>query len=190
LRRFERKLASVKQPISGLKGIKPRPPKPHGNGKIDRQEAHALDVEYRKHRNQALRAKNDREQMRFAKDRGELIEKRIASLQASFLLGNFKQRVLQEPSSLARRLISAGFIEAKLRLNVELMVKDDLDAMLTELSELPEKVVASLDDLDDDHVHVLVEDNERVPTGEIKAEQLKRRPKKMRQARRAREKQA
>jgi hypothetical protein len=52
------------QAIAGISGSKPRLAKPSGgSGKIDRRESHALDVEYRKQRNQQLQLKNAREQL-------------------------------------------------------------------------------------------------------------------------------
>jgi hypothetical protein len=76
----------VKQPIAGIACLKPRAPKPEGNGKLSKEESHALDAEYRRQRNLALQLKNRREQMLSAKARGELNEKRLVQLQASFLL--------------------------------------------------------------------------------------------------------
>ena len=76
----------MKQPIPGIAGLKPRAPKPEGNGKLSKEESRALDREYRVQRNQALQLRNHREQMLQARARGELIEKRLVELQASFLL--------------------------------------------------------------------------------------------------------
>jgi Mut7-C RNAse domain len=89
-----------------------------------------LDVEYRKQRNQQLVLKNHREKMLLVTRRGELIEKKTAVMQAGYLLSAFRLRVLQEPSSLARKLVQSGVIEQKLRLEVEMMIKDDFCAML------------------------------------------------------------
>ena len=74
--------------------------------------------------------------------RGTLIEKKVATLQAGFLLAAFKTRVLQEPASLSRRLVQTSVIEQKRRLEVEMMIRDDLCAMLDELADLPLKVTA------------------------------------------------
>jgi hypothetical protein len=125
----------MKQPISGLSGIKPRLPKP--NGKLSREEAHKLDREYRIHRNEALALRNHREGMLLAKSRGALIEKKMVMLQADYLLSAFRQPVMAEPASLARRLVDKGFVEQKRRIEAQAMIRDDLYAMLKALANLP-----------------------------------------------------
>jgi hypothetical protein len=57
--------------------------------------------------------------------RGGLIEKKVATLQAGYLLGAFNGRVLQEPASLARRLVQAGLVEEKCRLTLAEMIRGD-----------------------------------------------------------------
>jgi hypothetical protein len=130
----------MKQPISGLKGIKPRLSKPAGNGKLSRQEAQALDREYRIHRNQSLALRNHREQMLLGKSRGELIEKKLAIMQAGYLLSSFRQHVMAEPSRLAQRLVHGGFVEEGRRVEVQEMIRNDLWGMLEELANLPEQI--------------------------------------------------
>ena len=80
------------------------------------------------------------------------------------------------------------------------MIRNDLYEMLEELADLPEKTVAPLDDINDDHHgpvrdHVpdqdLVDESEEgsvATRAELKADRTKRRRQKMRQARRARDK--
>ena len=128
----------MKQPIAGLKGIKPRLEKP--NGKLSREEAQKLDREYRIHRNQALQLRNQREGMLLAKSRNELIEKKLVMLQAAYLLTAFRSRVLAERSSLARRLVDGGFVAEQRRTEVQEMVKHDLYAMLKDLASLPSQI--------------------------------------------------
>jgi hypothetical protein len=77
----------VKQPIAGIPSTKPRPE----SGKLDRAEARGLDIAYRRHRNQALELRNARELMMAAQGRGELIEKKVAMMQAGYLLGQFSR---------------------------------------------------------------------------------------------------
>ena len=84
----------MKQAIAGIAGLKPRASKPEGDGKLSKQESHALDAEYRRQRNLALQLKNRREQMLSAKARGELAEKRLVELQASFLLVGMRRQAL------------------------------------------------------------------------------------------------
>ena len=128
----------MKQPIAGLKGIKPRLEKP--NGKLSREEAQKLDYEYRIHRNQALQLRNHREAMLLAKSRGQLIEKKLVTLQAAYLLTALRSRVMAEPSSLARRLVDGRFVEEQRRAEVQEMIKHDLFAMLKDLASLPSQI--------------------------------------------------
>ena len=97
----------MKQPISGIEGSKPGagPPKP--DGKVSKAESHALDREYRIQRNQTLALKNNRERMLPAMARGELVEKRLVELQASFLLIAMRRRALTLPQAYCDRLAVA-----------------------------------------------------------------------------------
>jgi hypothetical protein len=167
----------------------------------ERAESHALDTEYRRQRNIALQAKNHRDQMALAKSRGELIEKKVAVIQASYLIAACKRRVLSEPASLARRLVQNGFVEASRRLDLETIIRCDLYEMLEELADLPEKVT-NPEDVDveerissermdpDGHMDAHMDDgaDERIAKAAEKAERIKRRRLKMRRERRAREK--
>jgi hypothetical protein len=128
----------MKQPIAGLKGIKPRLEKP--NGKLSREEAQQLDRTYRIHRNQALQLRNHREAMLLAKSRGQLIEKNLVTLQAAYLLTALRARILAEPSSLARRLVDGGFVAEERRTEVQEMIKHDLYGMLRDLANLPSQI--------------------------------------------------
>lgn len=102
-------------------------------------------------------------------------------MQAGYLLSAFKQRVLQEPASLARRLVQAGVLDEKCRLTVVEMIKDDLSSMLDELAELPEKIAER--ELPGDETIDLrpqVESDGDTNPAEIRAERAKRRRRKMR----------
>ncbi|MET0502677.1 MAG: hypothetical protein ABW172_14245 [Candidatus Binatia bacterium] len=81
-----------RHPTPGIAGLKPRLSKP--NGKLSREEAHQLDRDYRIHRNESLALRNHREAMLLAKSRDQLIEKRMVTLQAAYLLTAFRARVL------------------------------------------------------------------------------------------------
>jgi hypothetical protein len=131
-------MSARRQPITGLSGIKPRLRKP--NGKLSREEAQQLDREYRVHRNEALQLRNHRESMLLAKARGQLIEKKMVMLQAAYLLTAFRQRVMVEPSNLARRLVEGRFVEEPRRTEVQEMIKNDLYAMLKDLADLPSQI--------------------------------------------------
>jgi hypothetical protein len=56
-----------------------------------------LSEEYLRLRNDAQRTRNFREAMALARARGQLISKRLATLQASFLLGAMRQKMLHAP---------------------------------------------------------------------------------------------
>ena len=87
-----------------------------------------------------MRAKAFMAETEAAQKRGELIPKRLACLQVAFLLTSFRQRVLAEPVTLARRLIQAGFLEEKHRHEAQELIKVDLSEMLEELADLPSRV--------------------------------------------------
>jgi hypothetical protein len=131
-------MSARRQPIYGIPGLKPRQPKP--DGKLSKEEAHRLDREYRIHRNEALQLRNHREGMLLAKSRGQLIEKKLVTLQAAYLLTALRSRVLAEPSSLARRLVDGGFVAEERRTEVQEMVKHDLYGMLRDLANLPSQI--------------------------------------------------
>jgi hypothetical protein len=131
-------MSARRQPIYGIAGLKPRPPKL--DGKLSKKEANKLDREYRIHRNEALQLRNHREGMLLAKSRGELIEKKMVMLQAAYLLTAFRARVLAEPLSLARRLVHGGFLEEKRQHEAQAMIKDDVCAMLKDLANLPSQI--------------------------------------------------
>src|SRR4029077_13665729 len=95
----------MKQPLVGISGLKPRAPKPEGNGKPSRGELHALDREYRVRRNEALELKNRREIILLAKARGELILRDLVERQAAYLLIAMRQRMLDVPRAYAGRLV-------------------------------------------------------------------------------------
>jgi hypothetical protein len=128
----------VKQPIAGIKGLKPRPAKISGNGELSKQESRELDREYRVQRNKQLAMKNEREKMAFQKARGELIEKRLAVWQLGSLLTAFRERLLATPVKLVRKLIRAGFIEEAGGFEAEKAIKGDLVVLLNELADLPQ----------------------------------------------------
>jgi hypothetical protein len=131
-------MSARRQPIYGIPGLKPRQPKP--DGKLSREEADRLDREYRIHRNEALQLRNHREGMLLAKSRGQLIEKKLVTLQAAYLLTALRSRVLAEPSSLARRLVDGGFVVEERRTEVQEMIKHDLYGMLRDLASLPSQI--------------------------------------------------
>jgi hypothetical protein len=129
----------VKQPISGIQGSKPGagPPKP--DGKLSREESRALDKEYRMQRNQTLALKNMQAQMLLAKARGELIEKRLAQLQASFLLVAMRRAALVLPQALCGRLAAVADPDA-----VRAILDEAVRGFLGEVQDLPNRIRGGL----------------------------------------------
>jgi hypothetical protein len=128
----------VKQPIAGIKGSKPGsgPPKP--DGKLSREESHALDAEYRRQRNETLKLKNSKEVMLQARARGELIEKRLVQTQAAFLLVAMRQRALALPQALCGRLAATAD-----PLEVKSALDQAMRELLGEMQELPSRIDAA-----------------------------------------------
>jgi hypothetical protein len=128
----------MKQPIAGIPGVKPRVPGPKPDGKLSREESRALDKEYRMQRNQTLALKNMQAQMLLAKARGELIEKRLVQLQASFLLTAMRRQALALPQAYCDRLAAAGD-----PLEVKAILDDAMRGLLTEVADLPNRIDAA-----------------------------------------------
>jgi hypothetical protein len=128
-----------------VKGSKPNF-KPNGKvSEITRQRVSELSEAYLEARNSKLRSQAFLAEAQAKEKAGELISRRLAGLQAAFLLGNFRSRVLAEPQSLARRLLQQGLIEQKTEHLVQQAIKEAFHGMLRELSELPSKVMNSGD---------------------------------------------
>ena len=125
----------MKQAIAGISGLKPRAPQPEGGGKLSREESHALDSEYRRQRNETLRLKNHREQMLQARARGELIEKRLVELQASFLLVAMRRQALAIPQAYCNRLATVADPT-----EVKAILDEAMRSLLSELQELPNRI--------------------------------------------------
>jgi hypothetical protein len=109
----------------------------------ERKEAarrNKLATELTDERTAAVRVNRMRAEMLLARARNELIEKRLALLQVSYLLTVFRQRVLTEPSKLARRLVDGGFVAEECRTEVQEMIKHDLHAMLKDPANLPSQI--------------------------------------------------
>ena len=128
----------MKQPIAGIAGLKPRAPKPEGDGRLSKQESHALDREYREQRNETLKLKNSRERMLQARARGELIETRLVRLQASFLLTAMRRAALALPQAYCDRLAAAGD-----PLEVKTILDEAMRGLLTEVADLPNRIDAA-----------------------------------------------
>jgi hypothetical protein len=125
----------MKQPIAGIAGLKPRAPKPEGDGRLSKQESRALDAEYRRQRNETLRLKNHREAMLLAKPRGELILRDLVERQAAYLLIAMRQRMLGVPQAYAGRLVGLADAHEGAQVLRQAMIE-----CLDELKDLPARV--------------------------------------------------
>lgn len=78
--------------------------------------------------------------MELAQRRGELISRKLAFSQLGYLLVAFRQRTLQAPAKIARRLVLMSLVDPAKRLAVQEAIKEDIHMLLTELADLPVKV--------------------------------------------------
>jgi hypothetical protein len=122
----------MKQPIAGIAGLKPRAAAPKPDGKLSKQEAHMLDAEYRRARNETLKLKNSREVMLQAKACGELIERKLVQTQAAFLLVAMRRAALALPQALCDRL--AGIADP---LEAKAVLDGAVRGLLNEVADLP-----------------------------------------------------
>src|SRR4029450_12664853 len=98
-----------RHPVDGVAGSKPR-----ANGPGEKTaKVRALSEELCRPRNDAKRTRNFREAMALARARGQLISKRLATLQASFLLGAMRQKMLHAPVKWPYSSGSAGRYSAR-----------------------------------------------------------------------------
>jgi hypothetical protein len=93
-----------KHPISGIKGSKPRLDQGPAEDARERFEANSLlDHAYKEKRNQILDLKYKREATALAFERDQLIEKKLALQQLSYLLIAMRQKLLSLPLKISNR---------------------------------------------------------------------------------------
>jgi hypothetical protein len=162
----------MKQPIAGLKGIKPRLEKP--NGKLSREEAHRLDLAYRIHRNEALQLRNHPEAMLLAKARGELITREKAVLQASYLMRSLQQKIWYFPARYGNEILRTLGLEQDRQKELTGVLKRVAAEFMASIRELPSCVEEGwLETLTND------EDPEIASKAKERSAALKRRAKKV-----------
>ena len=92
-----------RHPTQGVKGSKPRLPT---NGKpANKAEVQRLSREYLEIRNRQMHAKAFMAETSAAAARGELIAKDLVAAQAAYLLVAMRQKILNLPSTYARRIV-------------------------------------------------------------------------------------
>ena len=104
------------------------------------------------------RVKRPEREMEVAERRGELIEREVVLRQAAFLLTAMRSRCLSAPSAWARRLLNVSDPRQMVELLRSLMTN-----LLEELADLPERVTADPDGVDDGNGAPLSEDAEGQP---------------------------
>jgi hypothetical protein len=125
-----------RHPIDGIAGSKPRPPSAEPDGEpTDKEEVARLGREYLEIRNRNQLAKTQSMEMQLAKQRGELVERRLVECQAAYLLIVMRQRLLALPAAVAPQLVG---------LNDEHQIKERLRRevlkALEEVACLPERI--------------------------------------------------
>ena len=124
----------AKYAIEGVAGARPHVPK-SSKGPSLKEEAHALDMEYRVKRNLALDLANRDRQIKLAQKHGLLVPRRQVQLQSAYLFSELRQEILARHHSLPRRL--AGLSEHEMMV----IIREEDDAMLRELSQWGERIV-------------------------------------------------
>ena len=115
-------------PTLGVKNAKPRLSSKPG------PRIGALSEEYLEIRNQQLRAKAFLAEMAAAVRRGELIEKRLVTTQASYLLTAMRQKILNLPQTYSRRLVGLNDRE------IAQVLEGAAHSILNEIKDLPNTV--------------------------------------------------
>ena len=129
-----------RHPVDGIRGSKPRlagVKSAQATGKASKKaEISTLNREYLKTRNAQMHTKMLSAQMNFARERGELISKRLAEFQLSYLLIALRRQLLSLPNACAQQL--AGLTDAH---EIKIVLEGAVHALLEELQDLPSKVV-------------------------------------------------
>ena len=113
---------------SGVKDAKPRL-------KTAKEELPELSREYLEIRNAQMRTKNHTAEMVLAQQRGELIQKDLVVKQAAFLLIAMRQRILNLPTTYARRLTGLKNVR-----EVKKVLEGAAISILNEIKDLPKAV--------------------------------------------------
>jgi hypothetical protein len=124
----------MKQPIAGIAGTKPRPPKVAGNGNFSRAEARELDLEYRRQRNEQLRLKNEHTQALLLEAHGKLISRHAVERGLGFVFIALRSKILMIHQTWSFRLansdlpkVQATLAELEISLLNELASLKDAD---------------------------------------------------------------
>ena len=117
-----------RHPVDGVAGSKPRVSAPTERT----AKVRTLSEEYLRLRNDAQRTKNFREAMALAEARGELVSKRLAIQQASFLMVSMRERMRHAPAKWARRFVGLSDAHA-----ASLLLREMMLSVMADLRGLP-----------------------------------------------------
>ena len=98
-------------------------------------ENQLVNAELTKARTELARTRHQREEMAIARERGELIEKRLVERQAAYLMIAFRQAMMNLGITWARRFLGLSDVREAKRL-----IDEMARSTLTELADLPQKV--------------------------------------------------
>ena len=127
------------QEVKGAKAPKPENAKSRLSSRPGPRIAQ-LSEEYLEIRNRAQAAKAFMAETQAAKQRGELISRKLVDMQAAYLLTTFRQRCLLEPATIAHQLASLALIDAAKEHDISEVIRERIYALLTDLSNLPAQV--------------------------------------------------
>lgn len=113
----------------GVKGVKPR-------FKPAKEKLPKLSEKYLRLRNRGQRAKAQQSELLLARAREELITKELVQRQASFLLIQMRQKILNFPSTYARRILGLTDVGQATRILREMSI-----SVPDQIKDLPSKVV-------------------------------------------------
>ena len=122
--------------------------------RTERRSANRGAAGLRREKTALERVKRLRLEMEVAAKRGELIERELVLRQASFLLTAMRSRCMSAPSAWARRLLNISDPREMVELLRAMMTQ-----ILEELADLPQRVTANPDWIDDGDAVPLAEVN-------------------------------
>ena len=115
-------------PVQGTKDSKPR-------FRPAKEELPELSKTYLERRNEQMRTKNLSAQLELALRRGQLISKELVTRQATFLFIAMRQKILNLPTTYARRLTGLDDIQ-----EVRKILEGAAHSILNEIKDLPSAV--------------------------------------------------
>jgi hypothetical protein len=113
----------------GVKGAKPRL-------KMAKEQLPKLSEQYLRIRNRGQRTKAQQSELLLARAREELITKELVTKQAAFLLIQMRQKILNFPSTFARRILGLTDVNQASAILREMAI-----SVLNEIKDLPQAAI-------------------------------------------------